>query len=108
MEEPPEAIFEEGAHHHLIVAFPNVTSVDLILDTIVSSQILIKIIDSLHRVITNLFVEDGQTLLISGIELVFLRQHSAHMKDQLLFDSVCIFTNFKCRWHQLILGELHA
>ena len=37
VEEPPEAILEKGTHHHLIVTFPDVTSVDLILNTIMSS-----------------------------------------------------------------------
>ena len=37
VEEPPEAILEKGTHHHLIVTLPDVTSVDLILNTVMSS-----------------------------------------------------------------------
>ena len=37
LEEPPEAILEKGTYHHLIVAFPDVASVDLTLATIMRS-----------------------------------------------------------------------
>ena len=58
--------------------------------------------------ITNLFVKDRQILLVCAFKLVFKLYHTADMKDQLLFDSVCIFTHFERRRHQLILSELHS
>ena len=41
MEEPPEAIFKQGSHHHLIIALAHVTSVmeGLLLGLLVDFQI---------------------------------------------------------------------
>lgn len=54
------------------------------------------------------FVENLASVICLWIKIILLLQYFAHVKDQLLFDRIRIFSHFEVRWHQLILRQLHS
>jgi len=79
-----------------------------VLARVVGGQCLLDGLHCLYRVLTDLLLEDLILVIRLWLELILLLNNLAHVEDQLLFDSIGILSHLQRRWHQLVLGELHA
>ena len=110
MEEPPEAIFKQGSHHHLIIAFAHVAPVmeRLLLGLLVDFQVAPERLNMLHGMLADLLLEERESLVGGCLELVLLLHDLAHEKDKFLLDCVRVLTHFERSRHKLVFSQLHS